>query len=291
MAYPRIFAQLLWHDLRIGFPKNRWRFLLAAVLYTMLGALFVSRCGALADMETEGMLITAGDAVPGTADILLSFFSGTEVYVPSQDAPFQLPVFWMLQQVVVAALVASYPSEDLYQYAIHVIYRSRSRVLWWGAKCVWTAMTVAAFSALCVLSAFIFSWVFGEVSLLPNPEIEILINRIDVLGVAQGRLLTALAVPVAVSVAISLAQVLVSFILKPVIGFLAVVSYFILSVFFFAPYLIGDYGMFMRSGLVREDGLPPETMLAICVGCIAAVLITGGLYFKRMDLLDQKKDD
>ena len=83
---------------------------------------------------------------------------------------------------------------------------------------------------------------------------------------------------------------MLSFILRPGFGFLAVMVYLVVSIYYFSPFLIGDYSMLLRNGLICPEGLSSIEMIIICAGVSCTTLLAGNIYFNRADLIASGRD-
>jgi hypothetical protein len=286
----RMVFHLVQHDLSIGFSDNKSKFILTCMVFIIMNAMFYGACRNLSLIaDAEGWMNVSPEASTIT-DRMAYIFQGMPVYIPSPDNPFRIPIFWAIFQILIALLVATYPANDLKHYAIHVLYRARSKMLWWNVKCVWVISTVAAFYLLCLFVAFLSTVLVGEISFAPNSEIEAIVNGLDISSVGWGELCMAMVLPLLVSATLSLLQMLLSFVLQPIVGFLIIVSYLTVSVYLSTPFLIGDYSMLLRNGLFYPEGQSSSQMFAICAVISLVTIAIGNIYFRRMDLLDNRKD-
>lgn len=279
------FGKLFLYDVIIGFGQNKWKFLLAGIAALILCFFF----------QSSGKILFLGEIAdsvsPMFADYLIFLELGMKVYVPSPENPFDIPVFWAIPQILIALLVSSYPTEDLNHYAVNVLCRVRSRKVWWNAKCAWTILTVIAFYGLYFAVAFLYAFIeSGGISWLPNEMLENTVNGLSFDSVSAQSLYLAFCVPVIASIALALCQMLLAFVFRPVFGFLVVMVYLVISVYYFSPFLIGDYSMLMRNGLIHPEGLGSLEMILICAGVSCVILLAGNIYFVRVDLIAKKKD-
>jgi hypothetical protein len=217
-------------------------------------------------------------------DYLIFMAKGMEAYAPSTGGPFIFPIFWGMLHVLIALLVAGYPTSDFHGYALNVFLHAGSRGLWWAAKAVWTVLTVCSFYLLGLVVTLAFALAAGDATIFPASQVSLYVSAIDALAVARHELLLALLVPPASSIALSMLQVLLSFIIKPSLSFLAVMAYCFVSVFIPTPFLIGDYSMLLRNGIALQGGLSSAAMLAIDSISAVALAGLGGRYFQGKDI-------
>ena len=285
-----LLLKLLGYDIRFGFAGNKSLFILTFVTFFILAFMFFNQVNNL--LSHLSPVIISGEIVyidpslesPSFVDYLLSFFKGIEVYVPSLDRPFTLPVFWMALQVAVALLIVVYPSRDLYTYASQVITRAQSKWMWWISKCLWVVVTVLAFYAIGFAVAFVAGLISGGGIFERNVGIEYYLNGLNITNLKSSDFLFLFLLPVVVTLALSLLQMALSFIIKPVISFMALMSYHLISWVIFSPFLIADYSMIKRNGLFYSQGLTSELMLFVCVALTLVVILAGIPFFRRMSI-------
>lgn len=97
--------------------------------------------------------------------------------------------------------------------------------------------------------------------------------------------LYCLILPIAASVAVLFVQMLLSMITAPVYGFFVVIFQVLLSFYFYSPFLPGNYQMFNRLALAREDGICAGQSFFICSIVIVSCIIIGAIYMKKRDIL------
>jgi hypothetical protein len=278
------FFKLLRYDLWAGFSQNKAKYLVALLAFITLCVLYRSQTQTLWVDDGKGglQLFSGGRSI---SDYLIFMFKGIDVYVPSPSNPFTVPIFWMILQVLVAFLVSVYPTDDLRTYALNVLTRVRSRRVWWAAKIVWTVLTVCSFYLLCLAVVVVFALLTGDGALLPISAISLYSNGIDALALSSAELCGILLLPVFVSVALSVAQVSLSFVIKPALSFLSVMAYCTASAYLYSPFLLGDYSMILRNGLVMGGGLSSALMMAISALVTTLFAVAGTRYFLRKNIM------
>lgn len=283
------FAYLARYDLAMGFSSNRAKFAVAIVCVVALAAMFLSALDAAvryaAAMGAEG---ASGGF--GPLDVLAYFFAGSDYYRMDDELPFELPIRWLIQQVLVAVLVGNYVVRDLDGQAPQVLVRVGSKRAWWLSKCLWAAATVISFYAVEAVVALVAAALFGGFGAMGDAE------AVGVLGFSPsafdaGQLALLLLLPVALSLALSLAQVALSVAAGPFAAFAVIASFVVVSVYFGSPLLIGDCSMMMRSAFVRPGGVDAVVALMACAAVSVASAALGGLAFGRRDLVGRQDQD
>ncbi len=275
------YGKLIKHDLYIGLLCG-WRrylpvFFLAAILFSMPYMGYRS-------------LLQEGSIQPGPITLgnyLLSAFSGILPYDPASGAPFQIPIYWFALQLYLAFVVGGYANRDLAGYGKNILIRARTRTGWWLSKCLWNVAGVLVYYAILFLCAVLFAAATGSVSLLPNLQIagEWLNMDCSAASAQQVALVAALA-PLLTSLAVCLLQMFLSFLLRPIYGYVAVAVLMIASAYCFTAVLPGNWSMLLRSEALLPGGIPFEVALLLSLLLMAVSVLAGLIYFKRCDILE-----
>jgi hypothetical protein len=270
---------VIGHDIRIGFAQNTGKFVMATFFYLALAAMFI--------MESQSYRGFESDPAVSLLDFLIYFNKGMEVYVFQSGEQFKIPYFWIMQTVLIALLVGSYPLEDLSAHAVNILTRSKSRWLWWLSKSLWIMTTVFAFYGIGLLVALGFSLVLGSPFRWPDSEIMLLVCNIDVTRLDIVTVVALLALAPAVSCALSLVQALLSLFIGSIASFAVLMCYVLASIYFFTPFLIADYSMLQRNALFYSGGIETVAAFFVAGAIILIVLIGGFMRIKGMDILDE----
>lgn len=285
---PSNLVKLIQHDLARGFSQNRGKLGLALAIFVVLCIYFVAAINSQSQLDVALGVNMIGDHKASTADFIMSFSKGMDVYVPSQGDKFKIPVLWMMMPVCIALLAGTYPTEDLHTYATNILIRAKSRTAWWLSKCIWVVLTVLAFYAIGGMCALAFSLLFGNMGVFPDEQIALLVNGLDMAGVEPYQLFFALLLPIIVSITLSLFQMLLSFLLKPMLSYILVAAYLVASIYYHTPFLIGDDSMLLRNSLFYPEGIDTSLTFAICGISILVVVIVGIFHINRTDFLTNK---
>lgn len=222
---------------------------------------------------------------------LLYIFGGIEEYIPSPSKPFPVPFRWLLWHFLILYFTLHYMHDDLTGFGQSLIYRCKSRTMWWLSKCVWNAVYVFAFYVIGWITALGFSVICkAEISfdITPMPmllsfgEKQIVCEHYDLIFQ-----LTVL--PLLVSVAVSLVQMTMSLIIKPMLSFVISAVIFISSAYKLSPWLLGNYAMAVRSDTAVVNGLS-ETVGAVFSAFISICgIIIGICIFRKYSILNSKE--
>jgi hypothetical protein len=263
--------------------QNVTKYVVCAATFAVLCVAMLQGARSLSVPDEVGTVAAVGS--PALVDYLIFIFRGMDIYVPAIGNSFRIPILWAVPQLLVALLVVSYPTEDLTGYATQVLPRVGGRNLWWAAKCLWVVACVVVFYLICLVVAVVFTWVFGGAWSEPNEAVELSMNEIATPAAGWGSVYWALVLCPLVSIAMSCVQMVLSFVLKPVVAFLAIVVYMVASVYFASPFVIADYSMILRNEAVYPSGLNTGLMAIVCVGVSLVAVVAGGVFFRSLDLL------
>ncbi len=280
---PATYFKLLHHDLVFGFSQNKYKYCIAALTFFVLCLTFYiqSQDVWVLNQDNDFSKFTGARSI---SDYFIFLSRGIEVFDPSSGEPFNFPMFWAIIQVLVALLVATYPTNDMHGYSRNVFYRTTSRSIWWYAKISWVILTVLSFYLLgfAVVAAFALS--VGDIALFPISDISLHISSIDACSISPADTVLSLSVGVLASMFLAIVQVVLSFFIKAPFSFTAIMAYIIASTFLHTPILMADYSMLLRNGLLLPESLSNLTMITICLAASVVLAIAGSQYFKKFDI-------
>ena len=264
------------YDLTIGLLQVWPKYLPAAAIFLIP----VFQLAVMVRAENSVGTFTLGDTI-------LYTFSGMTVYEPAAGDPFTIPVIWLLMNLYLAYVVGSYPARDLHGYGQQILLRSRRRGQWWAGKCLWNLISVDVYYALGWLIMTVSSLILGgNMTLRITSELWKMLTW-EGSEAEKALMLSAILLPPLCSAAVSLLQMAVMMIARPVIGYLLVACLFTASAYFYSPLLIGNASMMLRNDLMMKGGVPLSLSTGICLAVALASLVSGYFYFRRSDIMDK----
>ncbi|HIZ20633.1 MAG TPA: hypothetical protein H9674_07220 [Firmicutes bacterium] len=274
------FHCLAKHDFSVGLlrPAAKW---IPVVL------IFAASCGyllLLARAERESGQLAS---LPTLGDIVAYVFQGRKLYNPTEGDAFTIPFGYLLMNLYLAYLVGNYPVKDLLGYGQQILLRTRRRSRWWVSKCLWCAGTVLSFYLLGYLVMLAAAAVSGGFSLALTPEIGAYSELYAADPVSRDWLPSALLLPAATSLALSLLQLALMTVVKPVGAYIVIAVVVAASAYFYTPLLIGNYAMLLRNASFLEGGIAFWPALLVDLGIALAAAAAGFLAFRRYDILDK----
>lgn len=265
--------KLVKHDLRCGLLRTQY---IAAALLA-----FLPCAELLYHLNMTGNVGT-------WMDYLLHTFKGG---IPeNQVSDISLPFGWLLTVGTCLFLNLDYMLYDLTNNGQQVMIRCQSKQNWYISKCIWNLLSTALYFALLALVVWLFVLLTGGVLSAENTEeVSVLLFSMVsakpmVLTTQQG-LLISLILPYLTVAALSMLEMVLCLVVKPILSFLACMSLLVLAVYVDSPVVLGNGAMTIRSSLIASNGQEP--IVAIIVAVITLVLCTlvGAIVFKHSDIL------
>jgi hypothetical protein len=211
--------------------------------------------------------------------------SGAREYELYADSTFQFPAYWFLFHGYLFFLIGFYPVSELYLGNGQALIRTRSRKIWIVSKLFSIFLNITLYYGCFLLLLLIGNLLHGG-EIIPGNGI-IGLGGIAIFNKSISDLFVAfILLPLLVSVALGVIQILMSLFLDPVLSFMAVVGYLIASVFWMNPLLIGNFSM-----LYRQDWISGKATIDITTGTVlcfvltVVALILGVIMFQRKDIL------
>ena len=230
---------------------------------------------------------------PTFADYLVFLSYGMKVYVFSTQDPFRIPINWLILHLFLSYIVGSYPFQDLMTYGQSVLLRAKSRGKWWASKCLWSICCVLIFYLEAIVLSALFAAMTGRVSMSISPQIHEKIIDVSFLpGLSPGTLvLNLLIVPFITSIAISLIQLCLALILRPIYSYLAVSALLLSSAYIYSPALIGNYLMSARNSIALQNGIKASYAMPVSAAIAMIAMVIGNAIFKKYDIIDTGKGE
>lgn len=282
MQNKRILNKLIRYDLSYGFRLSAPKYMLVFLFFVYISIVFFNSVHSLKSMGTF-------DESASVTDCWIYIFKGMGIYIPSRETPFQIPVYWLLIQALLAFLILNYPTQDLYGHGMQILLRTKSKCFWWISKSIWNLFTVLAFYFTAFLTVCALSLIFGEFSFFPDIMINSEVNQIHLEGLQTFALYFAVfLLPVFTSWAVSMVQMALSFVLSPVISYFIVICYMILSAYYCSPLCIGNFSMLFRNKLIEPGGTGNITAVLIDTAVCIFAFFAGMFYFQKADILKKR---
>lgn len=270
----------LWkRDWKLGIAK-RWYILLFSPV--VMFAMTYGCSNLINNMLQSDYMFSKGTIM----DYFLYDMQGMRVYHFNPKETFLVPMYWFVFQIGISYFIAYYAHKDLVENGRALYIASRNRMAWWNSKCLWCICSVLIYFIVSILSIAGTAMAFGaEGSLQMTPEFAFVELTSGLEYVSFGEvILISIVVPFIVTTALCLLQLLLSFILSPVVSFALMCGQYILAAYYTAWYLPGSFTMWLRSSYVDKEGLHPLSGCIISVVIIIIAYVSGRQYFARKDI-------
>lgn len=274
MNWGKLFA----HDLRCGL--RRWRYAAAIPL-------FVLPC-LLGRME----MAVAENTDATYLDYLLFCLRGVKSasYVLEGNENIRLPILWLMVMGGCLFLNLDYLLGDLTLSGQQVIVRSGNRRSWYLSKCLWNLCATALYLTIGYVTVLLFTLLVGDkatwestAELAPFVFREVVFAPLG-LTAGQGALLTLL-LPLITLAALSMLEMTLCLLVRPVISFLICMLLLVVAVFWDSPLALGIGAMTYRSEWIMPGGIHAGPAALVALVAIAACIIVGCRCFQYTDLI------
>jgi hypothetical protein len=231
----------------------------------------------------------------GFADYIMYIYGGMDIYDPGSGDPFVFPVRWVMVLLSVAFLTLNYPWNDMQGIGQQILIRTKGRMTWWLSKCGWSLASVLVYHSLIFLTAATFcSAVHGDFEGGINKELIYAVFRVGRGNMAENGSIwpfSMLLLPVWISTAMSLFQMILSLFIKPLFSFFFTAFVVISSAYFTSPLMIGNYAMTLRYDVAVIGGVNVNAGVMIGLFLFLASAITGCVRFHRYDILNRDQEE
>lgn len=273
------FFKFLCYDLKHGILKNYWLYCIYIFLVFM------------AVIQFQGIMRSFEISRYSVGDCFIYIYGGKKEYIPRIGESFELPYLWLTNHILLFYFSLNYMHKDLQGFGQQTIYRSGGRLTWWFSKCLWNALFVLLFYVFGYLTIIVSSLINeAEFSLYISDFIP---NIIDfgsekLLFEISDLRLEIVLLPLLFSVSISMFQMTLSLLFKPIFSFIITAGICIASSYKLSVFLFGNYSMALRCNKVVANGFNSSSAI-ICLILIWAISIFIGTYkIRRCDILNKE---
>ena len=228
-------------------------------------------------------------------DILIWFFKGMKEYIPTSNKPFEIPVDFLLLNIILAIIIGNYPMKDINGYGRSILVRSDTRLSWWLSKCIWNVLSVITFYTV-IYVGIIGTYVAhggleNGIKLLFNADLMKAVFQVDLDNVnSYVLMITTIVLPIITSIAISMLQMTIAFYLNSIVSYVIIIAMYIFSAFYMKWFMMGNYIMMYRNESINQKGMNLSISLIVDAGVVLISIVSGYLYFRRYDVLEKNND-
>jgi hypothetical protein len=273
------------NDLKRGMHKNIVKYLLF-ILFIILSLIIYNR------MIHSGITDGKITGRPGFFDRLIYLFAGNRAFNSNIGNTFSFEPIWFVMATMPSFIVYSYAVADIEGIGQQFLLRVKDKRIWWLSKCIWNISSIIVLYVVMYITIFLIT-IFDNYWCVK----DIFIIHSDICGEINGILINnnieiielLIIVPFIINMGVSLLQMTFSFILNPAISFLLVIVMNVLSSFFETNILPNGYTIIIRWNI--EGGRLSTPIMGIFIGIVCAVfgIVTGLMYFKKMDIIERKE--
>lgn len=266
------YMDIVIYDIRNSIKKNVFKWFFWCFFLLVLSVL------SIANLISENQ-------VNSSLDLWFYLFIGVRDYT---SGIIQFPPFsWLLIQAFLAFLIGDYLYNELKENSFYTLLRVEKRFDWFLAKVIWLIFTVILFYItilIClILSSFYLDLdinMWGDYSsTVFKKHLVLSINPLTFFALSFFSCLIT-------SLVISLVQVMLTMLIKPIYSYIFVICLLLASIYVPSPILLGRYMMVIRYIELFSNGFFEGTYIIFCeILLFFFVLISGSIYFKRMDLI------
>lgn len=279
------FFKIMMFDLKNGIWKNRMLVFCPVLIAAVMAAELAERMNRLV---VNGVLETR---VVTWGEYWFYLYGGMEKYVPSTGNPFLFPVIWIILFVTVPFLMLNYPLTDMQGTGQHILVQAGGRVKWWCSKCCWNILGTVLYHTIIALVLMLFSLLFNGAL---NREIHMDVIR-SIFNLERGLELvdrtsipfSIVVLPILISVAVNMVQMVLCLFLKPVFSFLIINISMISSVYLLSPYMVGNYAMILRYDWIYKEGVSYRRGILFFLTLTILSAVIGMIRFRHYDILDR----
>ena len=278
---------LIKADIHQGIVSRLYIYLIPMLLGLSYTDMFIRQMSDVRTGTAEAYLLSFGDCI-------VNFFKGMREYVPSDHNPFDVPIQFLIVNLVLAIFIGNYPMKDIHGFGKLKLVRSRTRLDWWLGKCVWNICTVVMFYISMYIGMLIDCMMhasqinMGSVSGFFSASSKV-VDRI--IGLNGGKLesevtftLIMVVLPVITSIALSLLQMSVALMTIPVVSYIMLIAVYIFSAFYMRWFTPGNYLMAYRMKAVLPNGVDFMTAIAVDIVLMVIAVVAGNIYFRKYDI-------
>ncbi len=270
----------LKRDLRLGLLNRSYILIIAAIFSFVM----VRQCSSsMYALNSINYMWSNGTVM----DYFIYSLKGMNYYRFDPKSSFELPLLWFIFQMGMSYFIAYYAEKDYSDNGVYVIVSGRSRSSWWFAKMIWSFLSIVAYYLVSFVSCVLFACYRGaDLSMEVSYDFLKAYFGYNMTYISYSDLIVvAVFVPIAVSIAICLVQLLLSFILSPVTSFAITCGVYVLSAYYTVWFLPGSFTMWLRSSYYDERGLNPLSGVLLSAFLVIVVCILGKEYFEKKDII------
>ncbi|MCD7811036.1 MAG: hypothetical protein LUG91_04170 [Ruminococcus sp.] len=231
-------------------------------------------------------------------DLLTEIFHGSDPIGKNlnPDIKIVVPYLWLSIFAFAVFISFDYMHNDLTQFGIQILSRTKKRRVWWISKCIWCYSSSLWFYFLFIFFSAVFCIANGyDVFRTGNIEtINVIADRsviyeyIGIDHLSALYMLSIICTPLIVICTLNMLQMLLCLFIKPMYGYLIIIGLIIIGILTDAPIAFTRMGMVTFNNNYFNEAYDDFFGLWICIAINIICIIIGTLYFKRYDIIPDK---
>lgn len=268
-------------DLRQGIIRYYYRYIILFLIASSFTVQFILK----ANIYIQRYHI-AGEI--SCIDCLLYMLKGMKEYTHTN--PFDIPPNFLLLNLLLGILIGYYPVKDLHGMGLQMMVKSKKRIYWWCSKCIWNIVTVICYYAAIYMGILSMGVLF-RTQITGGMHAE-LINKILGMEISADKeaviLIYLVILPIVTSIAISMFQMFLSFLLHPILSYIIIVIIYIFSAFYMRWFMPGNFLMFYRNCMINPNGIHFTPSILVDMFLFTFSIVAGYFYFRNIDILGKE---
>lgn len=268
----RVILRNLWYDCKYLWRSRRWRWMIGIGVQIFVFAMNVQ------DMYLVSKKISV-------YDVWFSTFSGIREYIKTENGEFELPVLWVLFHAYLLFILCDYMIDGLSNQGVQSLVRNPSRKIWLFRRTLICSFSVILFYLQYAVIAFIGLLLTGSSGVYSRVGIYYC-DAFQHMGWER-----ALFMPIVMSVVLQLIQNTCEILLGSYTAYLISLIGLVLAAYKMSPFLIGNYGMLLRSNLLSENGMTMQGEIAVCAIFLLVAAVTSVYFVEKFDVVGKGLED
>lgn len=259
---------------------EKWKFFLFVILlFASIDFIFVKN---VSNVFSESEL----NIKVGIADMFMNLFLGNPPFSSEENQGINIQMIWFVFHSLIFCFVAYYATSDLKNGSYIFLIKIKSKIMWWLCRVLWCAVFVLIYYFLFFIVSCAFACLFGSISFTPNQNIASAFWELDLTGLSDYQFwFDVFFLPLIISIAISIVEMTICLVLKPILSLIIVIGYIIVCEFYSEPYLLFNYIMILRDNFMGVKNINNEAAFFIAVSIIAFCSIIGSTIIKKKDMI------
>ncbi len=206
---------------------------------------------------------------------------------------FVVPFSWIIEYLLLAYCIGGYISEDMRGFGANLIVKSKSRILWWGSKCIWCILVNVLFFLLLWCTSIGYAWIISGNAQFDMDQSLMALYYGNVVASTSVRefMILAMIFPLLVGLIQSLFQMILSFYVNSATVMTLLSVMLVFTSYYANPLLVHGYAMITRyyPNDINVDYKPLSMQFGVCYLFLILFLLIGcGCFLiERKDILEK----